>query len=60
MFAVINKENEEIYHVYDVAYDKTGYPHFLVYENGQWVRMSAKHFAPVDWISPIGDVALRG
>ena len=29
MFAVINKENEEIYHVYDVAYDKTGYPHFF-------------------------------
>ena len=60
MFAVINKENEEIYDVYDVTYDKTGYPHFLVYENGQWVRMSAKHFTPVDWISPIGDVALRG
>lgn len=60
MFTVINKENEQIYDVYDVAYDKAGYPQFLVYENGRWVRMSAKHFTPVGWISPIGDVALRG
>lgn len=33
-------------YVYDISYDKTGYPLFLVYMNGQWKRMSAKHFTP--------------
>ena len=39
---------------------RKGYPHFLIYKDGQWVRMSAKYFVPVDWINPIGDVTLRG
>lgn len=43
---VINKDNGKDYTVYDISYDNTGYPHFLVYENGQWIRMSAKHFRP--------------
>ena len=34
--------------VYDVMYDSTGYPHFLIYRDGQWLRISAKHFMPED------------
>ena len=43
---VINKDNGKNYTVYDITYDKAGYPHFLVYKDGQWLRMSAKHFRP--------------
>lgn len=43
---VINKISGEIYRVYDITYDKNGYPHFLIYKNGQWIRLSAKHFRP--------------
>lgn len=32
--------------VYKVRDDKNGYPHFLIYENGEWKYMSAKYFAP--------------
>ena len=50
MFTVINKDSKDIYDVYDVSYDKKGYPHFLVFKDGQWLRLSAKHFVPVSWI----------
>lgn len=43
---VINKNNGKDYQVYDITYDNAGYPHFLVYKDGQWLRMSAKHFRP--------------
>lgn len=45
---VINKDNGKDYKVYDITYDKAGYPHFLVYKDGQWLRMSAKYFRPYD------------
>lgn len=45
-FLVTNKDNGEMYEVYDVVYNKAGYPHFLIYKNGEWVRLSAKHFTP--------------
>lgn len=32
--------------VYTVRDDKNGYPHFLIYENGEWKYVSAKHFEP--------------
>lgn len=32
--------------VYDVTYDKNGYPHFLVYDDEEWKLFSAKHFRP--------------
>lgn len=32
--------------VYDITYDSNGYPHFLIYDNGQWLRKSAKNFIP--------------
>ena len=47
---VINKNNNETYNVYDIQYNKSGYPHFLIYKDGQWLRMSAKHFKPVEYI----------
>ena len=57
---VENKNNNVMYEVFNISYDKKGYPHFLVYKDGQWVRMSAKHFKPiVTEYSPTGDV-LRG
>ena len=43
---VINKDNGKDYKVYDITYDKAGYPHFLIYKDGQWLRMSAKYFRP--------------
>ena len=47
-FNVINKSNDKDYEVYDITYDKAGYPHFLIYKDGQWLRMSAKYFRPYD------------
>lgn len=29
--------------VYDIRCDKNGYPHFLIYVDGQWKYVSAKH-----------------
>lgn len=43
---VFNKETNEKFEVFDITYNKSGYPTFLIYKNGQWVRMSAKHFRP--------------
>lgn len=33
--------------IYDISYDSTGYPLFLIYINGQWIRKSAKYFIPI-------------
>lgn len=43
---VYDKYNYASYEVYDITYDSNGYPHFLIYENGQWTRKSAKNFVP--------------
>ena len=43
---MVNKNNNKTYEIYDITYDKNGYPRFLIYKDGQWVRMSAKHFRP--------------
>lgn len=32
--------------VYNIRDDKNGYPHFLVFINGRWDYVSAKHFTP--------------
>ena len=45
-FKVINKDNGEKYEVYSITYDNNGYPHFLIYKDNQWLRVSAKHFRP--------------
>lgn len=54
---VIKKDNNEVYEVYDITYNNAGYPHFLIYKDGQWLRMSAKYFMPLNDVA--GDV-LRG
>lgn len=41
-----NKEDNREYQIFDITYDQSGYPQFLVYKDGQWLRMSAKHFTP--------------
>jgi hypothetical protein len=46
MFLVEDKNTGKTHEVYDIAYDKKGYPHFLIYKDGQWLRLSAKHFKP--------------
>lgn len=46
MFKVKHKVSNSVVDVYDIQYDKTGYPQFLIYENNQWVRVSAKHYKP--------------
>lgn len=46
-FTVISKDNNSMYDVFDIAYDKAGYPHFLIYKNSTWVRQSAKYFYPI-------------
>lgn len=33
--------------VYDVTYDRSGFPTFLIYDGKQWVRRSAKYFSPI-------------
>ena len=37
----------EVVEVYDITYDKDGFPTFLIYKDKQWNRVSAKHFVPV-------------
>lgn len=41
------------YMVYDILYDKCGYPHFLIYipnedknKKGRWLEISAKYCKP--------------
>lgn len=43
---VIGKDDKKTYEVYDVSYDHSGYPKFLIYKGKQWTRLSAKHFVP--------------
>ena len=46
MFKVRHKVSNSIHEVYDIQYDNCGYPHFLIYENNAWVRVSAKNYKP--------------
>lgn len=60
---VVNKNNDKNYTVYDITYDNAGYPHFLIYNDNQWVRMSAKHFRPYnerDLMKALGDWSKTG
>ena len=43
---VIEKHSQKPYKVYDIIYNKSGYPHFLIYKDGQWLQESAKYFTP--------------
>lgn len=44
---IIEKETGMFYDIFDITYDKNGYPQFLIYTDGQWIRRSAKYFTPV-------------
>lgn len=46
MFQVQTKATKKLVDVYDVKRDANGYPHFLVYKDGQWVYHTAKIFEP--------------
>ena len=46
MFKVRHKVSNTVHEVYDIQYDDCGYPHFLIYENNAWVRVSAKYYKP--------------
>lgn len=42
-----NKWNNIEVFVYDIKYDKHGYPLFLIYFKNQWLCRSAKFFTPL-------------
>lgn len=48
-FKVIYKPTNKECDVYDITYDKNGYPKFLVYTGNEWQQLSAKHFKPVEF-----------
>jgi hypothetical protein len=37
-----------VYTVYNVRDNKSGYPHFLLYIGRQWRYISAKYFIPIE------------
>lgn len=54
MFKVTEKETDKTFDVYDITYDAvTGYPQFLIYKDGQWLRVSAKHYKPVELVDTL-------
>lgn len=60
IFRVIDKETHECHDVYDITYDAiTGYPQFLIYKDGQWLRMSAKHYKPAELVDTLNVEALK-
>ena len=44
---VVEKKTGNVYEVYDITYDNCGYPRFLLYKDGQWIRQSAKYYVPL-------------
>lgn len=48
MFVVLYRHRSgRTFQVYSVRNDSHGYPHFLIYVDGQWKWVSAKHCKPV-------------
>lgn len=43
----VEKKSGSFVKVYDIKTDKSGYPKFLIYDNGQWLWKSAKHYRPL-------------
>lgn len=41
---LLYKPDNTVYEIFDITYDSTGFPHFLFYRQGQWLRKSAKEF----------------
>jgi hypothetical protein len=42
------KNCSQVVTIYDISYDSNGYPLFLIYIDGQWIRKSAKYFKPYE------------
>lgn len=42
-----SKEVNDWETIYDITYNKCGFPVFLVWRDGKWLRRSAKHFTPI-------------
>lgn len=47
-FALWSKELKDWETIYDIRYNKSGYPTFLVWREGKWMCRSAKYFTPRD------------
>lgn len=53
---VEHKKTGKIFEVYDTTYkSKTGRPSFLIYDNGQWLRMAAKYFKPCEKVGVVNN-----
>ena len=39
-------DEPQLVEIYDITYNSNGYPLFLIYLDGQWLRKSAKYFKP--------------
>lgn len=44
---LVYRPDNKLYVIFDITYDHSGYPMFLIYRNGQWIRKSAKYFMPI-------------
>ena len=58
-FYVYDKETGVAYVVYDISYDKLGYPYFLIYKDSQWLLCSANRFTPNAPEVPISEDDMR-
>lgn len=43
---LLYKPDNTVYEIFDISYDSDGFPLFLFYRNGEWLRKSAKYFTP--------------
>lgn len=47
-YDIVDCRNGKCYKIYSIRNDKTGFPHFLIYDAGAWKWQSAKHFKPIN------------
>lgn len=47
-YDIVDCRNSKWYKIYSIRNDKTGFPHFLIYDENQWKWQSAKHFKPIN------------
>lgn len=46
-YDVIDCRANKFYKIWSIRNDKTGFPHFLIYDKNQWKWQSAKYFRPI-------------
>lgn len=51
---LLYKPDMKPYKIFDITYDSHGYPHFLFYRRGEWLRKSAKYFTPFFYENGLG------